>query len=171
MEGMGDAVAGGVKPAPPLPGCGGAAASTPLSERRGEEEEVVVAGEDEQMERFYALVANIRAMRGMYMNAAAGGGGQSDKRARCAEPPWRPAFRMEDFEPVASAGDVGDDAACSSKSKKQRGAEHGATAPAARRRTEKAAAGATDDEEEDGEVVEGKEHRLAASRRAGPLTS
>jgi hypothetical protein len=68
-------------------------------------------GEDEQVEKFYALVANIRAMRGMYGR----GSGDADmstegaasvsevcggvrKRARWAEQPWRPSFRMEDFE-------------------------------------------------------------------------
>ncbi|CAN6342273.1 unnamed protein product [Urochloa humidicola] len=72
------------------------------------EEEV---DDDEQVERFYALLANIRAMRGMllppYASCVAGGGGDagSRKRLRSAEPPWRPAFRMEDFEvePPASA--------------------------------------------------------------------
>jgi len=49
--------------------------------------------DDEQVERFYALLENIRAMRGMLGATAAG-----RKRAREAEPPWRPAFRMEDFE-------------------------------------------------------------------------
>ncbi|XP_062179425.1 NRR repressor homolog 1-like [Phragmites australis] len=67
--------------------------------------------DDEQVERFYALVANIRALRGLY-GAGAGVGvdgaradcgrsgpaGRGRKRAREAEPPWRPAFRMEDFE-------------------------------------------------------------------------
>ncbi|RLM99233.1 uncharacterized protein C2845_PM06G25540 [Panicum miliaceum] len=56
--------------------------------------------DDEQVERFYALLENIRAMRGML--GAGGGTGAATaagrKRAREAEPPWRPAFRMEDFE-------------------------------------------------------------------------
>ncbi|CAL5094584.1 unnamed protein product [Urochloa decumbens] len=59
--------------------------------------------DDEQVERFYALLANIRAMRGLlpppYAScAAAGDDAGSRKRLRGAEPPWRPAFRMEDFE-------------------------------------------------------------------------
>ncbi|KAL6631094.1 hypothetical protein ACP70R_028434 [Stipagrostis hirtigluma subsp. patula] len=62
------------------------------------EEEV----DDEQVERFYALLANIRAMRGVYGAGGetidGGGGGGPRKRARQAEPPWRPAFRLEDFE-------------------------------------------------------------------------
>jgi hypothetical protein len=52
------------------------------------------ANDDEQVERFYALLANIRAMRSMYTP-----GGDRKKRPRGAsEPPWRPAFRLEDFE-------------------------------------------------------------------------
>lgn len=50
--------------------------------------------DDEQVERFYALLDNIRAMRGM---VSTGGAASGRKRAR-DEPPWRPAFRMEDFE-------------------------------------------------------------------------
>ncbi|KAL6631093.1 hypothetical protein ACP70R_028433 [Stipagrostis hirtigluma subsp. patula] len=88
---------------------GAAGAAEPSVERSGgggEEEEEV---DDEQVERFYALLANIRAMRGVYGDGFGGGagtdGGQTDgagggprKRARRAEPPWRPAFRLEDFE-------------------------------------------------------------------------
>uniref|UniRef100_A0ACD5U393 Uncharacterized protein n=1 Tax=Avena sativa TaxID=4498 RepID=A0ACD5U393_AVESA len=68
-------------------------------------------GEDEQVERFYALLANIRAMRGMYGRGNLDGGASTDdtasevcnaggrtKRARWAVQPWMPAFRMEDFE-------------------------------------------------------------------------
>uniref|UniRef100_A0ACD5TGK1 Uncharacterized protein n=1 Tax=Avena sativa TaxID=4498 RepID=A0ACD5TGK1_AVESA len=68
-------------------------------------------GEDEQVEKFYALLDNIRAMRGMYARGSGGAGASTDdtasevcggvggrKRARWAEQPWRPAFRMEDFE-------------------------------------------------------------------------
>ncbi|KAF0926191.1 hypothetical protein E2562_022028 [Oryza meyeriana var. granulata] len=177
MEGM-DAVADGMRA--PRSGCGrdGAAPTPSLSAQREEEGKgaAAVAGEGEQVERFYALLAKIRAMRGMYRDAAAaaavattGGdvdgedclGGPSRKRARRAEPPWRPAFRMEDFQEAA-----GDDAACSRK--KQR-VGYGATA--AKRRTEKEAAAAADDDDEEGEVVQGKEHWGAASLRAGPLTS
>ncbi|CAL4900355.1 unnamed protein product [Urochloa decumbens] len=67
-------------------------------------EEEVDDDDDEQVERFYALLANIRAMRGLlppYPYAScAGGDAGSRKRLRAAEPPWRPAFRMEDFEVV-----------------------------------------------------------------------
>ena len=52
--------------------------------------------DDEQVERFYALLENIRAMRSMVGGATAAAGRK--KRAREAEPPWRPAFRLEDFE-------------------------------------------------------------------------
>jgi hypothetical protein len=66
-------------------------------------------GEDEQVEKFYALLANIRAMRGMYARGSGDAGASTDdtasevcggarKRARWAEQPWWPAFRMKDFE-------------------------------------------------------------------------
>jgi hypothetical protein len=55
-------------------------------------------GEDEQVERFYALLANIRALRDVY-----GAGWSSRKRPRVAEPPWRPRFRLEDFREVDDA--------------------------------------------------------------------
>ncbi|KAM0841062.1 hypothetical protein ACQ4PT_059255 [Festuca glaucescens] len=55
-------------------------------------------GEDEQVERFYALLANIRALRDVY-----GAGWSSRKRPRVAEPPCRPRFRMEDFREVDDA--------------------------------------------------------------------
>ncbi|KAM0841063.1 hypothetical protein ACQ4PT_059256 [Festuca glaucescens] len=58
-------------------------------------------GEDEQVERFYALLANIRALRDVY-----GAGWSSRKRPRVAEPPWRPRFRMEDFREVDDAVSV-----------------------------------------------------------------
>ncbi|KAF0921075.1 hypothetical protein E2562_038449 [Oryza meyeriana var. granulata] len=61
--------------------------------------------EEQQMERFYALVANVRAMRAMFKEAEAalpscndddGSAEQRKKRPRAA--PWRPAFEMADFE-------------------------------------------------------------------------
>ncbi|KAK1697154.1 hypothetical protein QYE76_013851 [Lolium multiflorum] len=62
------------------------------------EESGCSVGEDEQVERFYALLANIRALRDVY-----GAGWSSRKRPRVAEPPWRPRFRMEDFREVDDA--------------------------------------------------------------------
>ncbi|KAL6631090.1 hypothetical protein ACP70R_028430 [Stipagrostis hirtigluma subsp. patula] len=74
---------------------------------------VVVAGvqtsgaedndDDEQVERFYALLDNIRAMRGMFRTddgkATPGATGRRKRTRGGAEPAaWRPAFRMEDFE-------------------------------------------------------------------------
>ncbi|KAL5230727.1 hypothetical protein ABZP36_029503 [Zizania latifolia] len=158
------------------------ASKTPSSERRAEEEkgkegaaEAVAAplvAEDEQMERFYALLANIRALRGMYRDAVAVGGasglddegedgvGPSRKRARCAQPPWRPAFRIEDFEEPGDAG-------CSRKKQREGGVVGGGDV--AKRRPGKEAAAV---DEDDGEVVSGKVHRAAASsHRAGPLAS
>jgi len=113
--------------------------------------------DDEQVERFYALLENIRAMRGMLGATAAG-----RKRAREAEPPWRPAFRMEDFE----LDEVQSDApCCDAKRESSRGA--GRPPAAAGRET-------TDDDEggEGEEVVEVKcprrpQHK--ARRRAGVL--
>ncbi|XP_051196436.2 uncharacterized protein [Lolium perenne] len=64
-------------------------------------------GEDEQVERFYALLANIRALRDVY-----GAAGSSRKRTRVAEPAWRPKFRMEDFREEA------DDAASGKKGRR-----------------------------------------------------
>ena len=65
--------------------------------------------DDAQVERFYALLDSIRAMRGAYgagdvdgdsagADGVEAGGGGGRKRLRAAEPPWRPAFRLEDFE-------------------------------------------------------------------------
>ncbi|TKW27714.1 hypothetical protein SEVIR_3G275500v4 [Setaria viridis] len=65
--------------------------------------------DDVQVERFYALLDNIRAMRGAYgagdgdgdgtgADGVEAGSGWARKRLRAADPPWRPAFRMEDFE-------------------------------------------------------------------------
>ena len=66
---------------------------------------VVEDDDDEQVERFYALLANIRALRGLVPPPYAAGSGATTSRKRAAEPPWRPAFRLEDFEepsPTAS---------------------------------------------------------------------
>ncbi|XP_062231230.1 NRR repressor homolog 1-like [Phragmites australis] len=104
--------------------------------------------EDEQVERFYALLANIRALRGMYRaGSSAGAGadrggsgsaGRARKRAREAEPPWRPVFTMEDFEEVVSeAGRAG----------KKKESRDGVRRPAGN------GTGAVADDEE-GEVVE-----------------
>ncbi|KAI5018211.1 hypothetical protein ZWY2020_043099 [Hordeum vulgare] len=111
-------------PEEPLPGYAAAAADSapPTATRSANIAESGV--EDEQVERFYALLANIRAMRGMNGNgsddASASTEGASEvcgggrKRARWAEPPWRPAFRMEDFEDAsASKKDRRDDDAAS----------------------------------------------------------
>ena len=54
--------------------------------------------DDAQVERFYALLANIRALRGLVPPPYAAGSGATTSRKRAAEPPWRPAFRLEDFE-------------------------------------------------------------------------
>ncbi|XP_047044435.1 NRR repressor homolog 1-like [Lolium rigidum] len=74
--------------------------STDIAESGGEEEE--------QVEKFYALLANIRAMRAMYARdagactddtaSASEVRGGVRKRARWAEQRWWPSFRMEDFE-------------------------------------------------------------------------
>ncbi|KAL6620123.1 hypothetical protein ACP70R_035262 [Stipagrostis hirtigluma subsp. patula] len=118
---------------------GAAGAAEPSVERSGgggEEEEEV---DDEQVERFYALLANIRAMRGVYGDGFGGGtgtdggetedGGGPRKRARRAEPPWRPAFRLEDFEVPPSPAT--DNAPCAQSSWKPRNeADDAASTPA-----------------------------------------
>ena len=92
--------------------------------------------DDEQVERFYALLDNIRAMRGMF-SSTGGAAALGRKRARDAEPPWRPAFRMEDFElEEVDSDSVG----CAGEKKKRR--ESSARRPA------------DDEEQEEGEVVE-----------------
>jgi hypothetical protein len=107
----------------------------------GAEEEEDNRDDDEQVERFYALLANIRAMRGlaphnMASSSSCGGRGDNDdtdtdtagagdstrnkRLRRSAEPPWRPAFRMEDFEePPPTA------ASCKMSTKRTRGTGHG----------------------------------------------
>ncbi|XP_062179424.1 NRR repressor homolog 1-like [Phragmites australis] len=66
--------------------------------------------DDEQVERFYALLANIRALRGAHRaadtdGAETDGGCGARKRVRSADPPWRPAFRLEDFEEASPTTD------------------------------------------------------------------
>ncbi|CAN6342275.1 unnamed protein product [Urochloa humidicola] len=124
--------------------------------------------DDEQVERFYALLENIRAVRGMLGTATGGGAATTagrKRRAREAEPPWRPAFRMEDFE----VEEVQSDAApppCSDGSKRNRW-----EGSCGARRRETAAADGEEEKEKDGEVVEAKGPRRAQlkARRAGVL--
>ncbi|CAL4907796.1 unnamed protein product [Urochloa decumbens] len=106
------------RPAPlPAASAGGGSAAAQSS---GEEEE----DDDEQVERFYALLANIRALRGLctaWESGSSPAAGRGRKRAREAEAPWRPAFRMEDFaEEGVSQEVVAGDAPCAVK--KQQGA-------------------------------------------------
>uniref|UniRef100_A0A0A9AZE0 Uncharacterized protein n=1 Tax=Arundo donax TaxID=35708 RepID=A0A0A9AZE0_ARUDO len=51
-------------------------------------------GEDEQVEKFYALLDNIRAERHLFKSQ----GSCKKKRPRREEPPWRPTFTLQDFE-------------------------------------------------------------------------
>ena len=74
--------------------------------------------DDEQVERFYALLDNIRAMRGMVSTGGTGTAAGRKKRARDAEPPWRPAFRMEDFEMVEEVDS--DSVGCAGEKKRER---------------------------------------------------
>ncbi|KAL6631092.1 hypothetical protein ACP70R_028432 [Stipagrostis hirtigluma subsp. patula] len=132
--------------------------------------EVVESGddeEDEQVERFYALLANIRALRGMYRAGDGAGassddsggsasGGRGRKRARAAEPPWRPAFRIEDFEEVV------DDAARAGKEQAQEEEDgSGAKRPAVK------ATGAGEDK---ADVARGSARREVGSPRRGRRT-
>jgi len=103
--------------------------------------------DDEQVERFYALLANIRALRGLY-SAGAGPAASvrgSRKRAREAEAPWTPAFRLEDFEEEVNQGAAAADARCAVMNQ---GASGGAARRPAAARARVAAA--DDGHEEDG---------------------
>jgi len=109
------------------------------------------AADDEKVERFYALLANIRALRGLCSAGESGSAaaGRGRKRAREAEAPWRPAFRMEDFEEEVSQSQATADA--------RSGAGVVARPPAAAR----ARAAAVDREElEDSEVAEASGKKL-----------
>jgi len=108
------------------------------------------ADDDEKVERFYALLANIRALRGLCSAGESGSAaaGRGRKRAREAEAPWRPAFRMEDFEEVSQSQATAD---------ARSGAGVVARPPAAAR----ARAAAVDPEElEDSEVAEASGKKL-----------
>uniref|UniRef100_A0A0E0C2Q5 Uncharacterized protein n=1 Tax=Oryza meridionalis TaxID=40149 RepID=A0A0E0C2Q5_9ORYZ len=109
--------------------------------------------EQQQMERFYALVANVRALRAMFKEAAlpscreddvsgGGGGEQRQKRPRAA--PWLPAFEMADFECGGGGGGTTTDDIEAATTKK--GKRSGANAAA---------------EEDRGEVIEGKPVAIA----------
>ncbi|KAM0841066.1 hypothetical protein ACQ4PT_059258 [Festuca glaucescens] len=102
----------------------------------GAEESGCGVSEDEQVERFYALLADIRALRDVY-----GAAGSSRKRARVAEPAWRPKFRMEDFREEA------DDAASGKKGQR----DH--------------VEGQRPENDDEGEVVE-EDDRVSASQSA-----
>ncbi|CAD6334010.1 unnamed protein product [Miscanthus lutarioriparius] len=105
-----------------------AATASPGGESNGGGEE---EDDDEQVERFYALLDNIRAMRGAYVSGsgdgtvaddgvdAGGGGGARVKRLRGSEPPWRPAFRLEDFEEPAPTSSSSDVAPCAKRTRGQ----------------------------------------------------
>ncbi|RLN28125.1 uncharacterized protein C2845_PM05G23310 [Panicum miliaceum] len=110
---------------------------------------------DEQVERFYALLENIRAMRGM-LGAGGAATAAGRKRAREAEPPWRPAFRMEDFE----LDDVQSGAPCCGAARTKRERSCGARRPRAAPGRE------TTHEEEEEEVVEAKCPRRAQEHKA-----
>ncbi|KAF8765839.1 hypothetical protein HU200_008353 [Digitaria exilis] len=84
--------------------------------------------DDEKVERFYALLANIRAMRGLVPPCVASAtttpsGGDARKRLRAAEAPWRPAFRMEDFEVVVEPAAAPAPALPSKRGRMTRGAD------------------------------------------------
>ncbi|GJM88386.1 hypothetical protein PR202_ga04444 [Eleusine coracana subsp. coracana] len=122
--------------------------------RRAEEED------DEKVERFYALLANIRSMRGVFgTTTTTGKRKRTPARGSCDVPPWRPAFKMEDFESEDARG-----------SKQKRGFAR--TMPAA---SEKSAVVAPDSDNDNAEGasdgVEQSGPRRAAARRRFELTS
>uniref|UniRef100_A0A0E0JJE1 Uncharacterized protein n=1 Tax=Oryza punctata TaxID=4537 RepID=A0A0E0JJE1_ORYPU len=116
------------------------------------EETTSVEEEQQQMERFYALVANVRALRAMFKEATLprcrdndvsdGGGEQRKKRPRAV--PWRPAFEMADFE-CGGCGTTTDDIEAATTKGQDSNFKKG-------KRSEANAAA----EEDEGEVVEGK---------------
>ncbi|PAN19937.1 hypothetical protein PAHAL_3G308700 [Panicum hallii] len=115
-------------------------------------------GDGEKVERFYALIANIRALRGLCSAGESGGGsaaGRGRKREREAEAPWRPAFRMEDFEE-----EVSQVTANARSAVKNRGATGGGGArlPAAARA--RAAAADHEEDEHEHEVAEARGKKL-----------
>ncbi|CAN6342274.1 unnamed protein product [Urochloa humidicola] len=106
----------------PLPAAGvasSAGVASAAARSCGEEDD----DDDEQVERFYALLANIRALRGLCTAGESGGSpaaGRGRKRVREAEAPWRPAFRMEDFA-EEEVSQVAGDAPCAVKKKQGAG--------------------------------------------------
>lgn len=137
------------RPSSPLPPEEETAAETTTSE---EEEQL-------QMERFYALVANVRALRAMFKEAAlpscreddvsgGGGGEQRQKRPRAA--PWRPAFEMAVFECGGGGGTTTDDIEAATTKGQDGNCKKG-------KRSEANAAA----EEDKGEVIEGKPVAIA----------
>uniref|UniRef100_A0A0A8YBM8 Uncharacterized protein n=1 Tax=Arundo donax TaxID=35708 RepID=A0A0A8YBM8_ARUDO len=101
--------------------------------------------EDEQVERFYALIANIQAMKAMFNKAGSschnGVDHQPKKRWQMEQrPPWRPVFTMEDF------GDAVRDSTVDGPPKRKNGRSIGV----------KAVVAAAEEVLEVGEVVEGK---------------
>jgi hypothetical protein len=127
----------------------GAAVTTKVVESGGEDE-------DEQVERFFALLANIRALRNVYGAAISCSGSaecRGRKRAREAEEssPWRPAFRMEDFLPAHEDEEVA--AAGKKETKIMEERTEGRTSMSAV---------ADGDEEDDGAVVEETPARVTA---------
>ncbi|RLN28551.1 hypothetical protein C2845_PM05G23320 [Panicum miliaceum] len=150
MDGDGASTRASVAPAEqqrPAPLLSAAAGSVSV-QRCGDDDD---DDDDEKVERFYALLANIRALRGL-CNAGESGsaGGRGRKRAREAEAPWRPAFRMEDFEEEVSQSQITAEARCAVKNRGTSGAGVVARRPAAARAR---AAAADHEEDEHGEKL------------------
>ncbi|MQM16308.1 hypothetical protein Taro_049262 [Colocasia esculenta] len=55
--------------------------------------------EEQQMEKFFALVKNVREMREQQRRA---GGDEMAKRTKVEQPQWRPTFEWEDFRGTAN---------------------------------------------------------------------
>ncbi|KAF0926189.1 hypothetical protein E2562_022026 [Oryza meyeriana var. granulata] len=110
-----EAMGGEQRPAELSGGAAGADGGLAVNAERGAAGDKEEYDEQQAVERFNALVANVRAMRGMYRSSGDGasadsgnggnavGGGGEKKRARRANQPWRPVFRMEDFADAGAA--------------------------------------------------------------------
>uniref|UniRef100_A0A0D9V1F2 Uncharacterized protein n=1 Tax=Leersia perrieri TaxID=77586 RepID=A0A0D9V1F2_9ORYZ len=135
-------------------------------------EETASEEEQQQMERFYALLANVRAMRAMFKEAAlpncvVDGGNcreqqQRNKKRPRVETPWQPAFEMADFE-----CDGGGSMSSTESAKATKGVKQDDDGYNCEKKGKVSAANYAAADEDDGEVVEGKPVAVVAGNGAG----